>query len=299
MLLEARKHPVLERLYAAYGRRILRRAFARVWVGGAAWPEGSGPSLAFLNHSAWWDPVLTLFLSHDLFRRDGYGIMQGAQLERYPFFRRIGCFGVTQNSLVDARAVSDYAARVLSGGERRTLWVFPQGELLPARGPVRFRSGVARLAAVAHALPLIPVAVRYEFRGEQRPECVVRVGAAITAAGHERPIELTRRLEDALRRELAELDRALAAGDLTDYGPVLDGQRSQSQLYERTFGRVSQALQRGGASGGAPHSHDVVLPIDARNRAVADRGEAPPAGPPVEPPAASPHAPRNPSPRSR
>ena len=110
MLLEARKVPVLERAYARYGRWLLRRAFARVWVGGAPWPAGGGPTIAFLNHSAWWDPILTLYLSHDLFRRDGYGLMQGAQLVKYPFFRRIGCFGATGDSADDVRAIALYAA---------------------------------------------------------------------------------------------------------------------------------------------------------------------------------------------
>jgi len=106
MLLPARKVPPFERTYARYRRRLLRKAFARIWVGGAPWPAGDGPTIAFLNHSARWDPILTLYLSQDLFRRDGYGMMQGAQLERYPFFRRIGCFGVSTDSIEYASAVS-------------------------------------------------------------------------------------------------------------------------------------------------------------------------------------------------
>jgi hypothetical protein len=246
MLLEARKHPVLERLYAGYGRRLLRRAFARIWIGGADWPGGSAPSIAILNHSAWWDPVLALFLSHDLFRRDGWGIMQGAQLERYPFFRRIGCFGVTENTLADARLVSDYAARVLRTGEGRTLWLFPQGDLLPARAPIHFRSGTARLAHASAGVPIVPIAVRFEFRGEQRPECVVRLGEATTAAPGERTAALTRRLEELLRGELAALDAALARPDLVGYRPVLGGRGSLSTLYENSFGRVAR-LARGRA----------------------------------------------------
>jgi 1-acyl-sn-glycerol-3-phosphate acyltransferase len=248
MLLEARKHPVLERLYAAYGRRILRRAFARVWVGGASWPSGATPSIGILNHSAWWDPVLTLFLSHDLFRRDGYGIMQGAQLVRYPFFRRIGCFGVTEDTLADARVVSDYATRVLREGAGRTLWLFPQGDLLPARARIHFRSGTARLAQAAEGIPIVPVAVRYEFRGDQRPECVVRVGAETAARAGERPAALSRRLEAALGAELAEVDAALLRDDLGGYRPVLDGRGSLSALYERSFGRVGRRVARGSAS---------------------------------------------------
>ncbi len=243
MLLDARKLPWLERAYARYGRRLLRGAFARVWVSGAAWPDGDGPSIAFLNHSAWWDPVLTLYLSHSLFRRDGYGIMEGSQLERYPFFRRVGCFGVTGDGIDDARAVGQEAARLLREGHRRTLWIFPQGELLPARTPVQFRSGVARLARGAPGVPLVPVAVRYEFRTEQRPECFVRVGEATAALPHESAFALGRRLEHHLRQELALLDEALArrgSAPLEEFSAVLDGRGSLSRLYDQTFGRWSR-----------------------------------------------------------
>jgi hypothetical protein len=286
MLLEARKHPVLERLYAAYGRRILRRAFARVWMGGAAWPGGSAPSIAVLNHSAWWDPVLALFLSHDLFRRDGYGIMQGAQLERYPFFRRIGCFGATTNTLADARLVSDYATRVLRSGEGRTLWLFPQGDLLPARGPIHFRSGTARLAQANAGVPIVPIAVRFEFRGEQRPECVLRVGRATAAVPGERPALLTRRLEESLRAELAELDAALARPELTGYRPVLGGRGSLSTLYERSFGRLARRppAERAapatplrsplaGARGAPPDDQGGAARGSARHRSGAPRAD--------------------------
>lgn len=269
MLLEARKHAVLERLYAAYGRRILRRAFARIWVGGAAWPDGDGPSLAFLNHSAWWDPVLALFLSHDLFRRDGYGIMQGAQLQRYPFFRRIGCFGVTDGTLTDVRLLSEYAAQALGGGRARTLWVFPQGELLPPGAPLRFRSGVARLERAAPGLPLVPVAVRYAFRFEQRPECVVRVGPTITIGAREHPALITRRLEDAMRRELAALDAALAHPELPGYHTVLDGRGSVSAWYERTFGWLSRPR----APGGPPNRNDAGMPTIPRHHQRSETSE--------------------------
>ena len=116
MLLPARKSPLLLPLYARYGRRLLRRAFARVWLGGAPWPGGgAGPVIGFLNHSAWWDPIVLLLLSHDVVRCDGYGLMQGAQLRRFPFFRQIGCFGATGDGIDDARAVAAHAAALLRG----------------------------------------------------------------------------------------------------------------------------------------------------------------------------------------
>ena len=239
MLLEARKVPLLERLYARYGRHLLRRTFARVWLGGAPWPAGDRPAIAFLNHSAWWDPILALHLSHDVFRRDGYGIMQGAQLERYPFFRRIGCFGSSTNDLDDVRAVSAYATRVLRGGVRRTLWIFPQGALLPLRTALSFRSGAARFARAVPEASLVPIAVRYEFRREQRPECFVRVGEAVSAAAVPEPTaHLTRRMERRLRKDLALLDADLEHPGVPGYRMTLEGRRSLHAFYDRTLGRL-------------------------------------------------------------
>jgi 1-acyl-sn-glycerol-3-phosphate acyltransferase len=252
MLLEARKTAPLDRLYAAYGRRLLRRAFAAVWLGGAQWPDDRAPAIAVLNHSAWWDPIVALFLSHDLFRRDGYGIMQGAQLERFPFFRRVGAFGASSDSLQDARNLADYAARVLRAGSRRTLWVFPQGALVPARAPLRFRSGAARIARLVPEATVVPLALRYEQRAEQRPELFVRVGEPLRAAGAggpagvasdgasgaARPGELTRCLERRVAAALRQLDADLERPVADGYARVLRGRGSVSEWYERRIRRV-------------------------------------------------------------
>ncbi|HKG91141.1 MAG TPA: lysophospholipid acyltransferase family protein [Gemmatimonadaceae bacterium] len=256
MLLEPHKVRPLERAYARYGRRLLRRAFARVWLGGAEWPpdDGGRPTIAFANHSAWWDPVLALYLSHDLFRRDPYGVMDGAQLRRFPFFRTIGCFGTTSGgSLADARGLAEYATRLLreppSPGQRpRTLWLFPQGALLPARGALSFESGLARLALAVPEATLVPVALRFAFREEQRPECFVRLGAALRPEERGERVgsvrSLTCRLERRLSYELEALDADLAAAagaagaTLDGYRIALDGRGSLHAFYERTLGRL-------------------------------------------------------------
>ena len=246
MLIEARKLPLLDRAYARFGRRMLRRAFARVWVGGAPLPLGDGPTIVYLNHSAWWDPILCHFLSHAVLRRDGYGLMEGAQLLRYPFFRRIGCFGAASPDgepgalhAEDARGLALYAARMLRGGPRRTLWIFPQGALLPPRVALVFRSGVARIGRAVPEAPLIPLAVRYELRAEERPEVFVRVGDPVQGVQHpDAPARATRRLEARLRDTLDALDADLRDPEPTAYRVVLAGRPSISDFYDRTLGRL-------------------------------------------------------------
>jgi len=254
MLLPATKTPLLERVYAAYGRRLLRAAFAGVHVGGAPWPDQHSPVIAFVNHSAWWDPILALYLSHDLYRRDGYGIMSGAGLQQFPFFRRIGCFGTTTHSREDARAIAGYARRLLTTGRGRALWIFPQGELLPPGVPLRFRSGAARLALAVPEARLVPVAVRYLFGTEQRPECLVRIGEAVERPGTHPAGVLTGRLEAALRGTLARLDADITARDTRQYTTTLQGRRSLSHWY----GVLREAV-RGSSGGGEDRRGDPVL----------------------------------------
>ncbi len=119
----------------------------------------------------------------------------------------------------------------------RTLWIFPQGVLLPARVPLAFRSGLERLSRAVPDALLLPVAVRYEVRAAQRPECFVRVGAAVHSTG-EIPGRLTRRLEHRLREELDRLDGDLTAELPAGYRVALAGRRSLSDFYDRMMGRL-------------------------------------------------------------
>jgi 1-acyl-sn-glycerol-3-phosphate acyltransferase len=225
MLLPPRKHAMLDRLYRWYGRRLLRTGFARVWVGGTG--VGSDPTRPLVvaaNHSAWWDPIVALFISHEPFRREAYGIMEGAQLLRYPFFRRVGGFGVTTTEPADARALAELATTVLTERRGRVLWVFPQGALLPRGAPLRFHAGVARIARRCPDAGVVPVAIRYEFGREQRAECFVRIGAPLDASGPAKA--LTRELEDRVAGELRTLDADLAADRRAGYRVALEGRVS-------------------------------------------------------------------------
>lgn len=231
MLLPPRKQAMLERLYAWYGRRLLRSSFARLWIHGAM-PNVSRPLIAAVNHSAWWDPVVALHLSHEPFRRDQYGIMEGAQLLRYPFFRRIGGFGVTTASPSDARALADLATKLLSTGSRMLLWVFPQGRLLPASAPLHFRSGVVRIARRCADAVVVPIAIRYPMLGERRPECIVRIGEPADIGGGS-VAEATRSLEVAVAGELSAIDDDLLHERRDGYRRALDGGGSIADRYDR------------------------------------------------------------------
>ena len=209
MLIQPRKNAALESIYSAYARRLIRKQFGTVRMSGQAFPKTEQPVIAYMNHTAWWDAVVPVHLTHDLFRRELHALMEGEQLRKYPFFRHLGCFGPGDGGLSDARAVLDHASSVLRNGNKPILWIFPQGAILPSRAPMKFKSGLARIAeAVPNAL-VLPIAARYEFLKSERPECRVRIGepAMRTEEDHSR---FTRRLESLLQAEIDILDSEIA-----------------------------------------------------------------------------------------
>ena len=197
---------MLEKIYAAYARRLIRKTFGRLRISGAL-PDHSGiPVIAYMNHSAWWDAVVPVHLSHDLFRREIHALMEAEQIRRYPFFRHLGCFGPAESSLDEARLVAAYAARVLRAGRNApVLWICPQGALLPSRIPLRFKSGLARIANAVPDAVIVPIAFRYEFLKNEKPDCWIKIGEPVVRAEESVP-QLTRRLETRLQRELDALD---------------------------------------------------------------------------------------------
>jgi hypothetical protein len=122
MLIEPKKNAALESIYSAYARRLIRKQFGNVRLSGTAFPETDLPVIAYMNHSAWWDAVVPVHLSHDLFRREIRALMEGEQIKKYPFFRRLGCFGPTESGIADARAVVEHSVSVLRRGKRPILW---------------------------------------------------------------------------------------------------------------------------------------------------------------------------------
>jgi 1-acyl-sn-glycerol-3-phosphate acyltransferase len=209
MLIQARKNAALESIYSAYARRLIRKQFGNVRLSGIALPETDLPVIAYMNHSAWWDAVVPVHLSHDLFRREIHALMEGEQIKKYPFFRHLGCFGPTESGIADARAVVQHSVSVLRQGRRPILWICPQGAIYPSRAPMRFKSGLARIAQEVPEAIVIPVAIRYEFLKQERPACFVRTGEPVVRSEESNP-QLTRRLETILDRELAALDSEVA-----------------------------------------------------------------------------------------
>lgn len=177
-MLEAKKTAWFETIFAIYNRNLIKRRFHSLQVSGLDFlrdKKAEIPLIVYANHSSWWDGLVAF----ELFRQaklDAYCLMEEKQLKKLFLFRKLGAFSVVRENGREALKSLNYAAELLNKSER-TLLIFPQGEIVAndAR-PIKFYNGLSRIIAQIGEVHVVPLAMRYEFLGEFKPQIFVKIG---------------------------------------------------------------------------------------------------------------------------
>jgi hypothetical protein len=216
-------------LFRPYLHRLLRSSFHEVTLLGK--PPRTDPRLPLVlvgNHATWWDGFFPYLLNERILHRRFHVMMLEEQLDRFPFFRRLGAFGITPGRPRGVLSTLTYAASLLEKPEALLVF-FPQGELLPFRTrPLGFQRGLDRILEL-HGGPvaILPFVLRCEFRGERRPHAFLLTAPARTASGQD-PLDVP-----GLEREMEGMLDQLESG-------VMHGARGLSLLERRRTMEVQQ-----------------------------------------------------------
>jgi 1-acyl-sn-glycerol-3-phosphate acyltransferase len=73
-----------------------------------------------------------------------------------------------------------YAQRLLQKNET-AIWIFPQGRICRPNEPVEIKPGTDYLAQSAPQALLVPMAIRYDFFREDRPNVLIEIGQPFPA----------------------------------------------------------------------------------------------------------------------
>lgn len=240
--------PGMHRFFVRIFRRFLgqhMRALRLATWGAPRAPAGR-PLVVFANHPSWWDGVAFTLLSAALFPgRRMFVPMDAAALARYPFFRRLGVFGVEQNSprgAVTFLRTSEALLRTPS----HMLWVNAPGRFQDVRDrPVMIAPGLLRLPELAPDASFLPLALEVTFWSERKPELLAAFGEPMDATTLSALPREERR--EALRSALtAAMDRLAAdaiAREPARFRVIVPGKEGMGGIYQ-AWQRL-QALLRG------------------------------------------------------
>lgn len=216
--------PWLLGLFKAYVRRYVKRHFSGLRLARAsAKVHRDRPVVLYSNHASWWDPLVLMLLADRVFPdRRLYGPMAADALERYPWLRRFGAFGVHGGSISSTRRFLALGSELLSVNDT-LLAITAQGRFADARErPVTLAPGIAALLSRHPEAQAVPVAIEYPFWNERHPEILVRVGAPCAADRRPRH-HLQAALERALTRELEALASDAMRRDPSPFRTLLAG----------------------------------------------------------------------------
>jgi 1-acyl-sn-glycerol-3-phosphate acyltransferase len=195
----------------------------------ARWGEPSAPPgrplIILANHPGWWDGALLMLLSRRLFPdRPSFVPMDAEALQRYGFMRRLGVFGVEQDSARGAFQFLETAKEVLAD-DSHILWMNAPGRFAdPRERPVPLAPGVARLPRIAPNAMILPLAIEYTHWTEKRGEALVAFGPPIEVAD-----------EDGIRSAMTETMDRLAQDAITRdhqrFRVLVEGGRGMGGIY--------------------------------------------------------------------
>jgi chlorobactene lauroyltransferase len=235
MIRADRKRP-FEILFSAYNTGMLRKHFSALRMAGIEHADAldrSRPVVIYGNHSCWWDGLIEYFLSREILHLEPFLMMDEAQMSRYRFFRWIGAFSVNRAVPREAALSLRYAISLFTR-PGRVLWIYPQGVMRPNDvRPLEFEHGLALIARKLPGAQILPIAHRYEFVREQRPDAFISLGPP-AAFRNETEVEvLTHDLQMTLTGQLDALRAAIAAERFESFRTILEGRGSTNRNYDR------------------------------------------------------------------
>lgn len=211
------------------------------------------PCIFVGNHSAWWDAHLPMVANETRWQANGYVMVEDTQLRRYGFFRYVGAFSVNRHDGRSAMESLNYAVEKLVEAPRRMLLIFPQGEILANdTRPLSFFSGTGRIVKKVveqrGGCDVYPMALRYEFIGEQKPDAFMSIGPTLRYRSDQKLLdarEVTSALETAVTHALDQLRADITGYRFDTFTPLVKGRWSINRMWDAVRGK-GQIKQVGG-----------------------------------------------------
>lgn len=233
-MIPSKKNKLIGGLFAIYHKRLLKKHFYAIHLTGTEnlqHLQKNSPVILYANHSNWWDGFIAYFLTNRYLKKDDYLMMDIEQMKKYWFFKYVGVFSVNRKAPADALNSVNYAAGLLKG-TAKYLWIFPQGDMVPQdKRPLKFFSGINKIAEKTGSVNIVPVCFRYEFLKEQRPEVFISIGKP-DFFSEKNGSDFTEYLRSTLETQLDKLHDDVTYGNTENFRTIFCGIDSRNKTFD-------------------------------------------------------------------
>ncbi len=225
-MLEAKKNRLFENVFSIYNRNLLKRRFNSLQVSGLEYlleKQTDIPLIIYGNHSSWWDGLIAFQISRQA-NLDSYFMMEEKQLKDLFLFRYLGAFSVVRENFREAVKSIKYSAQILTENPTKTIWIFPQGEILPNDlRPIFFYNGLSKIVEKVGKCSVAPLSIRYEFLGKFKPDIFVKIRETreIDVNQDFKVKEFTNLLSTQMTDSLDALKDDIITGNLSKYHSII------------------------------------------------------------------------------
>ncbi len=230
--------PWFAKRFTDYSRWYIRRRFHAVRVlrsSADALASASGrvsgrPLVVYLNHAAWWDPLVSLLVADAFFpQRTCFAPIAADHLARYRFFKHLGFYGVNERN---ARGFLRTTCTLLDS-PHNAVWLTPQGRFADVRErPLRFAPGLGAVARLKPEAAYLPLAIDYTFWTEPQPEILISFGEPIIPTEQPATDDWTPILEQALATAQGALGARACLREASDWQALAEGARGVNPIYD-------------------------------------------------------------------
>lgn len=131
--------------------------------------------------------------------------MEDTQLNRYPFFRKLGVFSIDLSSARSSMQSLRYAIRSMER-PNAALYIYPQGKIKPFdTDDLEFKKGIGWLAKKLQNTDLVPVGIYIHTRESDKPRLEITVGHEVTVNRQKPADDINHLLEEDLSNLLKRM----------------------------------------------------------------------------------------------
>ncbi|MEQ8579811.1 MAG: lysophospholipid acyltransferase family protein [Balneola sp.] len=188
-----------------YTRWLLRRRFKNIFIKQVYKPGADTKTVYFINHNLWWDGLLPLYLSRNVFHQTARAFMEDKQMRKHRFFSKIGAFSINlsdpRSTLRSLRFAIDSLNKPNS-----SLYIYPEGEITPvSASKPEFKKGMAWLYQNTDIeIDFVPIAFYSHSFRDSKPELYINIGKRSEIDRSLAKDELTSRFEEDVHQLLIE-----------------------------------------------------------------------------------------------